>query len=639
MAAAQQDDRGAPGGIVPSGQPSSPWLPTLTALGVVFGDIGTSPLYAMRLCFTGRYAAAASAENIRGVLSLITWSLILVISVKYLVFVLRADNGGEGGILALMVLALRAARGRWRKCILPLGLFGAALLYGDGMITPAISVLSAIEGIRIATPVFESFVVPVTIGVLAILFFSQRLGTSGVGRLFGPVMLVWFAALGVGGAAAITRHPAVLMALSPLPGAILLLHHGLAGLIVLGVVFLAVTGGEALYADIGHFGPRPIRLGWYAIVLPALLLNYFGQGAFLLAHTGARDRPFYQMLPAWSLYPMVVLATLATVIASQAIISGAFSLTFQGFQLGYLPRLDTRHTSANRRGQIYVPAVNWILLAATVGLVVGFRRSENLGSAYGVAIATTMVITSLLFFVALRRVFSWPRWAAGSLTLLFLMVDLTFFAANMWKFADGGWFPLLVAALVFLLMTTWRRGFVSEHRKSRNRTLTVREFLRDIGGGGRYRRVPGQAVYLTGNARGTPHSLRRNLRHNRVLHASVVLYTAKVGKSPRVPDGKRLMVVRLRDDISRVIAAYGYMETPDVPRDLAEASRRHGLSLDLGRVTYFVGGETLLADRRGGMGLWRASLYALMARNEMQPTHYFNLPPAQVFEIGTQIEV
>jgi KUP system potassium uptake protein len=611
----------------------------LTSLGIVYGDIGTSPLYAVRECFFGRYGVAPTEANVLGVLSLVTWSLILIISVKYLAFVLRADHDGEGGILALMELVRRPAKGIPRKVILVVGLFGAALLYGDGMITPAISVLSAIEGLEIATPVFQPYVIPITVTVLIALFLVQRLGTAGVGRLFGPVMLAWFAVLASAGAVAIVAHPSVLAALDPRQAALFFGRHRFGSLGTMAILFLVVTGGEALYADIGHFGTGPIRIGWFVLVLPSLMLNYFGQGALILAKPGAISNPFFQLVPAWGLYPLVLLATFATVIASQAIISGAFSLTFQAFHLGYLPRLEIRHTSSEQRGQIYVPQVNWILMAATIGLVLGFRRSGNLAAAYGVAIAATMVITTALFHLAMRELFHWPRRIAWPLTTGFLIVDLSFFVANMKKFAAGGWFPLLVAGVIFLIMTTWQKGKAAEMRKRRNQIHPVREFLLEIGGGGKYRRVPGQAIYLTSNARGTPHALRHNLEHNRALHQKVILYTARFVKAPRVDEEERLKVTSLREDITRIVAYHGYMESPNVPANLDAASRQHGLGLDLDRVTYFLGGEMLQPDRRTGMSGWRSSLYALLARNEVAATRFFDLPPGQVFGIGTQIRV
>lgn len=614
------------------------WM-SLVSLGVVYGDIGTSPLYAVRECFFGAYGVAPSEANVLGVLSLIAWSLLFIISTKYLLFVLRADYDGEGGILVLMELVMRPVRGRMRKAILTVGLFGAALLYGDGMITPAISVLSAIEGLEVATPVFRPYVIPLTVAILVFLFLFQRLGSGSVGKLFGPVMLIWFAVLAAGGIVAIVRQPLVLSAISPHHGVTFLLHHGLEGFSILGIVFLVVTGGEALYADIGHFGTAPIRIGWYTCVLPSLLLNYFGQGALILARPGQIVNPFYQLVTPWMLYPLVALAACATVIASQAVISGAFSLSFQAVQLGYLPRLDIRHTSATQRGQIYVPLINWVLCAAAVALVLLFRRSGNLASAYGMSISTTMVITSLLFFFAMRQVLAWPLPLAAGLTAAFLAVDLIFFLANTGKFFDGGWFPILAAAGIFLLMTTWRQGFAMQRRKSRNRILPIREFLIDIGGGGRYRRVPGQAVYLAGNSRGTPHSLVYNLRHNRALHNLVVIYSAVFVKAPHVHEDKRLKVTKLREDITRVVAYYGFMESPDVPKDLAGADRLGKIGLDLEKVTYFVGGDILMPEEGIGLVWWRSRLYALMARNKLRATSYLNLPAKQVFEIGAHIEV
>lgn len=613
-------------------------LLVLTALGVVYGDIGTSPLYTVRECFYGRYKVDPSAVNVLGILSLIFWSLVLVISIKYLVFALRADHEGEGGILALMELVKRAIRGRLQQAMLLLGLFGAALLYGDGMITPAISVLSAVEGLEIATEVFQPFVIPITVAILVGLFVVQRFGTAGVGRVFGPIMVLWFFAIGASGAAAVAQNPSVMKAINPAHGLAFILHHGFAGFGILGVVLLAITGGEALYADIGHVGKLPIRLGWYALALPSLLLNYFGQGAAVLSRDRPAANPFYEMLPEWALYPMIALATVATVIASQAIITGAFSLTFQGFQLGYLPRLNILHTSSVEQGQIYIPKINWLLLFATVGLVLGFRRSGNLASAYGVAIATTMLITSLLLFVAMRKVFRWPLWMAATLTTAFLIIDVAFFTASMTKIMDGGWFPIIVAAIVLLLMATWRSGYKQEHRKGRNRIVKIREFLTEMSRGVEYRRVPGQAVYLTANPYGVPQSLRHNLEHNRALHDTIVIYTARFVKSPHVAAQSHLKISKACADITRVVAYYGYLENPDVPKDLA-ALNRNGLCLHMDKVTYFVGSKILLVGGELGMSKWRSSLYALMARNEMRVVRYFKLPPAQVFEVGMQIEV
>ncbi len=614
-------------------------LLSMGALGVVFGDIGTSPLYAMRECFFGPYGMEASRGNVLGVLSLITWSLILVISIKYLFFVLRADNEGEGGILALMELVRKRSSGRLRRWALGIGLFGAALLYGDGMITPAISVLSAMEGLEVATPAFIPYVVPLTIGILVVLFVLQRMGTGGVGRIFGPIMLLWFTVLAVSGLMAVVKQPFILTAVDPRHGLAFLARHGIAGLTILGVVFLVVTGGEALYADMGHFGKGPIRMAWFSVAFPGLLLNYFGQGSVILSNPGRISNPFYQMVAGWALYPMVVLAAAATTIASQAIISGVFSLTWQGMKLGYLPFLKVRHTSAARRGRIYVPSANWVLLVATVGLVLGFRRSGNLAAAYGVAIATTMVVTSVLFFFAMRKSLGWSLWVAIPLTAAFLIGDTAFFLANIRKFADGGWLPMVVAGAVFLVMTTWRKGTLIRRRKSHSRLQSIPDFLSEIGGGGTYRRVPGQVVYLTGNARGIPYSMRHNLRNNHALHHRVVIFTASMVKAPYVSDEDRFSVDRLRDDIARVVAHYGFMETPDVPEDLGRADRAFDLGLDLDRVTYILGGDVLLPDGDTAMTTWRARVFAFMARNEARSARYFGLPRDRVVEIGAHIDV
>jgi KUP system potassium uptake protein len=612
-------------------------LLTLTALGVVYGDIGTSPLYAIRECFVGSFGVSPTDANVMGVLSLITWSLVIVISLKYLTFILRADNDGEGGILALMELVERAVKGpARRKASLVLGMFGAALLYGDGIITPAISVLSAIEGVEVATPRLKPYVIPLTLLVLLTLFVVQKLGTGGVGRLFGPVMLVWFLTLAGTGLASIWREPAILAAANPYFGVLFFARHGVGGLTILGIVFLVVTGAEALYADVGHFGTAPIRLGWYVLVLPSLLLNYYGQGALLLRARGGIESPFYQLVPSVALYPLVVLATVATVVASQAVISGAFSLTFQAAQLAYLPRMTIRHTSSARRGQIYVPVVNWALLVAAVALVLGFRRSGNLAAAYGVAITTTMVITTLLFYVAMTRVFRWRRSIALPVTVFFLVIDLAYFGANLVKVPDGGWVPLVVAGLIYFVMATWRKGRAAETRQTRGRTKPVREYLAELGGG-YYRRVPGQAVYLSNNTAGTPHSLLQNLKHNRNLHREVVIYTARFLKKPYVGEDEHLKIDALRPDIHRVVAYYGFMQQPDVPGDLAEVNRRRKIGLDLGKIHYFVGGQVLLPEGRIDMSRFRARVYTLLARTQTRATRYFGLPRAQTFEIGTHV--
>jgi len=611
----------------------------LAALGVVYGDIGTSPLYALRECFFGDYAVAPTRSNVLGVLSLITWSLVLVISIKYGALILRADDDGQGGILALTGLVERRMRAegklRLQRVLLALGLFGAALLYGDGMITPAISVLSAVEGLEVATPALSPYVIPITLAILLGLFAVQSRGTGGIGRIFGPIMLLWFTVIAVAGVSGIVRVPGVLLAADPRHAIHFFASYGWQALTILGVVFLVVTGGEALYLDIGHLGKAPVRLGWYSLVLPCLLLNYFGQGALVLARPGEVENPFYQLVPEVLLYPMVVLATVATVIASQAIISGVFAVTYQATNLGYLPRMKIRHMSESERGQVYIPGANWLLFVATVGLVLVFQRSGNLAAAYGMAISTTMVITTVLFFFAMWRVLSWPVPVAAGVTLLFLALDLTFFAANVGKIPDGGWFPLTIAAIVYAVMATWRRGADVEQRKSRSRREEPTDVLADLGGGGRYRRVPGEAVYLAKNRSGTPYTLVRNVSHNRALHRAVVLYTAVPVRHPYVSDDDRLDVETVRDDIHRVVAKYGFMETPNVPRDIEQAE----VAIDTDAVTYFVGREARITDEELSMGRLRAKLYAFLARNQLSATRYFRLPPDQVVEVGTRIRL
>jgi len=611
----------------------------LGSLGVVYGDIGTSPLYAMRECFFGEYGISPTPENVVGVLSLILWALILVISVKYLVVVLRADNDGEGGILALMTLVGHGRTGqredRW--LVVGMGVFGAALLYGDGMITPAISVLSAVEGLEVATPIFDPYVEPITIVILVALFAFQRRGTSAVGMLFGPITLLWFlvlAALGVGG---ILEAPEILKAVDPYHGAAFLLRNGVHGFLVLGAVFLVVTGGEALYADMGHFGTRPIRMTWFAIVLPALLLNYFGQGALLLHQPEAAHQPFYRLAPGWGRYPLVLLATAATVIASQAVISGAFSLTRQAVQLGYSPRVEIRHTSPEEIGQIYVPDVNWVLMLATIGLVLGFQTSSQLAAAYGVAVTTTMAITTILLYLVARERWGWPRWATIAMAVAFFVVDMGFFAANMIKVEHGGWFPLLVAGVLFALMSTWKRGRALLGERLRHRILPMDQFLADIAAHPP-QRVPGLAVFMTGTAEGTPPALLHNVKHNKILHEKVVLLTVLTEEVPRLPETGRVIVESLGEGFFRLVARVGFMESANVLRILAEA-RRFGLEFNIMQTSFFLGRETLIPSHKSGMSTLRERLFALMSRNSQTATAFFGIPPNLVVELGTQIEL
>jgi KUP system potassium uptake protein len=611
---------------------------TLTALGVVFGDIGTSPLYAFRECFHGTHALAVSRANVLGVLSLIFWSLIVVVSIKYLVFILRADNRGEGGILALtaLVVPVRAAAGRYRMLLL-LGLFGAALLCGEGIITPSISVLSAVEGLEVATPFFTPYVIPITICLIVLLFFFQHRGTGGMGKVFGPIIVLWFFVLAGLGGWRITGAPGVLAAVNPLHALRFFGANGWHGFVVLGTVFLCATGAESLYADMGHFGKLPIRIGWFSLVLPALLLNYFGQGALLLTDPAAAEHPFYHLAPDWATYPLVLLATVATVIASQAVISGAFSLTHQAVQLGFTPRLEIEHTSARERGQIYVPAVNWALMLGCIGLVLSFGSATRLAAAYGIAVTSTMVITTILFYAVERRRWKWRRWAALLLCGTFLVVDLSFFGANLLKVAHGGWFPLAVALAVFTLMTTWKTGRRVLADRLRRSTVPLRPFLKGLALEPVVR-VPGIAVFMYSNPHGVPPALLHNLKHNRVLHETVIILTVETQEIPRVPASERLEVVPLDHGFYRVILRYGFMEEPDVPLELARV-RLPGLQLDMHQVSYFLSRETLLATAHPGMWIWREKLFAWMTRNARPATSYFNLPPNRVVELGMQVEI
>jgi KUP system potassium uptake protein len=610
----------------------------LGALGVVYGDIGTSPLYALRECFHGEHAVVPTAANVLGVLSLIFWALVVIVTLKYQVYVLRADNHGEGGILALMALVRSGLERRhWRWLLVSLGLFGASLLYGDGVITPAISVLSAVEGLAVATTFFAPYVVPITIGVLILLFLFQRRGTAGIGAVFGPVMLLWFATLAVLGLAAILRAPAVLAAVNPLHAARFFAGNGLRGFLVLGAVFLVATGGEALYADMGHFGRLPIQLNWFTFVAPALLLNYFGQGAMLIAAPQASANPFYRLAPAWALYPLVALATAATVIASQAVISGAFSLTRQAVQLGYLPRVEIVHTSSAAIGQIYIPGLNWLLMLATIGLVLGFRASTRLASAYGVAVTTTMVVTTLLAAVVARRVWGWSLWAVGAVTAGFLAVDLAFFGANIVKVAEGGWFPLLVGVGVYTLMRTWDCGRQILSDLVARDALPFEEFVASTQPDSPVR-VPGTAVFMSRNPQATPTSLLHNLKHNHVLHRQVVLLTVLAEEVPQVPAVERVRVEPLGKGFFRVVARYGFMENPELS-GMLEGARAQGLDLDLMKTSFFLGRDTLVPAEHPAMALWREKLFAVMARNALRPTDFFRIPPNRVVELGMQVRI
>ncbi len=626
---------------VKAAAPKGRYLFTLAlgALGIVYGDIGTSPLYALRESFHANHGLPPTPGNVLGILSLIFWSLIIVISIKYLVFIMRADNDGEGGILALtsLVTPLQVKRGGGRWLLILLGLFGTALLYGDGVITPAISVLSAVEGLGVITPFFEPYILPLTIGILAVLFIAQRFGTGGIGRVFGPITVVWFVTLAVLGVVQIVQQPSVLAAANPTHAVSFLTENGWRGFLVLGSVFLVVTGGEALYADMGHFGRRPIRLVWFVVVLPALLINYFGQAALILGNPSAAENPFYMMVPTWALYPVVILATMATVIASQALISGAFSLTAQAVQLGYLPRVLIRHTSRKEYGQIYVPEINWLLMLACIGLVFGFRSSSNLAAAYGVAVTMTMAITTILFYFVARERWRWPLWVVAPLALFFLVIDIAFFAANALKIPQGGWFPLVVAVGIFTLMTTWRRGRLILSERLEEHVIPFEKFLEHVAETSPVR-VPGTAVFMSRKQSGTPFSLAQTLKVYKALHERVILLNVETQEVPRIRRGRHIVVTPLGNGFIQVVLRYGFMERPNVPKTLNKLCV-DGKILSESDFTYFIGRETLLATSRPGMALWREKLFALMFRNALSASSFYRLPPGRVVELGTQIEL
>ena len=626
-----------PGRVPPSPRTATTAL-ALGALGVVFGDIGTSPLYAIQQVFTGPNTLTPDQSRIYGVLSLVFWSLTIIVTVKYVAIVMRANNDGEGGIMALVSLVKRmhTHSGRVTIALILLGVFGASLFYGDGMITPAISVLSAVEGLKVATPGIGDLVIPIALVLLVALFVSQRYGTHAVGRFFGPVMLIWFSAIAALGITAIVDHPGILRALSPSYAVSFFLDDPQTAFFALASVVLVVTGAEALYADMGHFGAGAIRRAWLLVALPALLLNYFGQGAFLLGQPAATDNPFFRMSPAWAQLPLVLLATLATVIASQAVISGAFSMSRQAVQLGFLPRMTIRHTSSREIGQVYVPAVNWILFAAVVTLVLGFRSSSNLASAYGVAVTGTFVTTTVLASVVFAA-HSERRLLVLLCGAAFLLIDLAFFSANLTKLLHGGWFPLAIAGTVFAILSTWRRGRQLALQRLAEGEIPLDVFLARLDTDPPMR-VPGTAVYLTATDGGTPGPLRKNLAHNRVLHQQIVLFTVATRTIPRVRDEDRLTVEELGHGVHRIIAEYGFQEEPDAPAALRLAQDR-GLPIDTEHASYFLNHITLNITRRPGMARWRKHLFAVISRNSIRAAAFLHLPSNRVFELGTQIDL
>ncbi|RJR44343.1 MAG: potassium transporter Kup [Desulfobacteraceae bacterium] len=612
----------------------------LGALGIVFGDIGTSPLYAVRECFHGAHAVELSHQNILGVLSLVFWSLTAVISFKYVIFILRADNRGEGGIFALNGLLgaeSTAISAKIRRVALFAGVIGASLLYGDGVITPAISVLSAIEGLEVATRAAQPYVLPVTCVVLLLLFLVQHRGTSRIGRTFGPIMLLWFLTIGYFGAIQIVRTPEVVYALNPIRSVEFFARNRLHGMVVLGSVVLCITGGEALYADLGHFGRSPIRMAWFVLVCPALLVNYFGQGALLMKNPEFAYNPFYGLVPEPLLYPMVSLSTVATIIASQALISGVFSMTNQAIQMGLCPRMRIIHTSGRIPGQIYIPSVNYLLMVACIGVSFGFGRSSGLAGAYGIAVTGTMSITSFLFFLVITRRWGWSLWKAIPLITLFFLFDLSFLGGNLLKIMEGGWFTLLAASLAFILMTTWRRGREELGLKMTKERVPTSLLLEDIRNH-RLLRVPGTAVFMSISSSGAPVALLHQLKHNHVLHEKVILLTIQTIHVPRVPAGERVRIDDLGEGFHRVVVLNGFMQNPSVP-ELLETARKAGLVLDPASTSYFLGRETLVITGKSKMARWRKALFVFMSRNAVTPASFFDLPGNRVVEIGTQVEL
>ncbi|MGH7696971.1 MAG: potassium transporter Kup [Gemmatimonadaceae bacterium] len=615
---------------------------TITALGVVYGDIGTSPLYAMSESFlmSRERGLVPTQDNVYGILSLILWSLTLVVTLKYIAFVMRADNKGEGGIVALLALLLRKGAAkmttRERAILIGVGLSGAALLYGDGIITPAISVLGAMEGLKIASPALGRIAMWPTVVVLLLLFLFQKGGTARVGGVFGPIMMVWFTTIAVLGAREIAREPQILLAVNPWYGIKFFLTHGSVAFLLLGAIVLAITGAEALYADMGHFGKRPIRVAWLTLVFPALVINYFGQGALLLRDPSAVSNPFYLLAPRPLLYPLIILATLAAIIASQALISGAFSLTQQLVQLGYWPRVTIVHTSKQEAGQIYVPEVNNALMIGCLFVVMYFQSVSNIGAAYGIAVTGTMIITTLLYFVVATRVWNWPPGRALAFLVAFLFIDVSFFSANIIKFAQGGWFPLLVGAVLYIVMTTWNRGRALLRELLTERSIPVEELLRSIEGS-RIPRVPGTAIFMTSESEGVPVVLLHHLKHNKVLHERVILLSVLSREFPDVPQDKRLTIEPLSQGFFRARAYYGFMQTPSAD-EIAALCTKAGVKAKYMDTTYYLGRERLIPVGPAKMAKWRKRLFAYMARNARSATEFFGIPPNRVVELGAQIE-
>jgi KUP system potassium uptake protein len=612
---------------------------TLAAIGIVYGDIGTSPLYTMKEVFAEHHGIALNPANILGVVSLILWGLIIVISLKYVTLVLRANNRGEGGIMALTALALSSVtqQSRWHYPVMLLGMVGAGLFFGDGVITPAISVLSAIEGLEVATPALKPYVIPLTLSVLAALYMVQRRGTAGIGKWFGPIVLVWFITLAAMGFVNILNNPTILAAFNPLHALAFLIHNGWFAFVALGAVVLALTGAEALYADMGHFGKRPVRLAWFSIVFPALALNYLGQGALLLSNPAAASNPFFQQLGPWSIYPLVILSTMATVIASQATISGAFSVTQQAIALGFLPRMRICHTSESEKGQIYIPLVNWLQLAAVVLAVVGFGSSSNLASAYGIAATATMLTTTILTFFVIRFGWRYALWPSVMATGFFFVIDVALFSSTSLKIVSGGWFTLTISALMVTVMLTWKTGRDLVFQNIQRHIIPVQDFLQSLFISPPHR-VDGTAIFFRAEGDGVPHAMLHNLLHNKVLHERVILLTVVANDIPRVPDAERIKIEPLGHECYQVNVYYGFNDERDIPRAL-ERCGLAGLEIEPMQTSFFVARQTVIATVGGGMALWREALYSAMARNARDAADYFKIPANRVIELGTQVEI
>lgn len=623
------------------GHSSSPALLTLGALGVVFGDVGTSPLYALKECFNPVHGIALSHDNVFGILSLIFWTITIVVSVKYLMFIMRADNNGEGGIMALLALTLRNEQRnpRRRLALIIIGLFGAALFFGDGIITPAISVISAMEGLQVAAPDLGALIVPATVGILIGLFMIQRHGTGSVGVFFGPIMFMWFSTIAVLGIAEITQHPHVLKAINPIWIVRFMSEHAVLGFFILSAVVLTITGGEALYTDMGHFGRKPIRLAWFYLVFPALLLNYAGQAALVLRDPEAISNPFYMLVPEWGLYPMIALATLAAVIASQAVISGVFSITRQAIQLGFLPRFDIQHTSTKEIGQIYIPAINWGLLAAILVLVLAFRSSSNLAGAYGFSVTLTMVCDVMLAAVVAFTIWKWHPLVLSILILPLLLIDLAFFGAASSKLLQGGWVPLLIGITLFTVMVTWKRGRELLFQRLSSETMPLGLFINSIGGSGSTAQtVPGTAVFMTGSHEYVPHAMLHNMKHNKILHERNVLLTLITRDIPFVAEQERFEIKEVAHNFYLITAWYGFKEQPDVPALLASCSRDR-LDFSMMETSFFLSRERTITGMGKGMARWRKKLFVAMSRNAASATDFFQIPTNRVVELGTQVEL